>query len=804
MDNSLNPKSISQSQKERFLLRMSENQLRDEVVTPLFLRQGLKDAEGLFQPLKNRKASIFSSVDKLGIEDLYVAVYQVGNLNLASKSKENLSKALEQIKAVLQDRLVSIQTKQKKSPTKVLFCANGKINDHAKAEITKEIDSLRVVFLDSSELIPKIDEIFPELWFGIEAEIAPYFRKLKQLLQESNESLSITDIIPKGKGSGAVTEDAYIQLHLYRTTLKLRKEKGQIVQEPDFQQIPVAGILKKRARRILIIGEAGYGKSTAIKRLAYVLVAQGISLERQLNIPILLRAIDILDNSNSSLVQICAEETQKISGASKPSFSTPDLLNGRVLVFVDALDELGDDNCRATVINLINQFHELYPKCQIVVTSRDYSFTKTLVGLKQFEAYRISPINYQQAQKIITTFQRANNLPGERAREVLRRLQKIHGVELTPLLVTVFAAISDYTRQDIPANITELFKKYTEMMLGRWDASKGLAHQYHAPLKDFILTRIAFEMHRRESTRISLSEFEAITQTELTIRGHVADIPRLADEMLYRSGLFRVIDGWVEFRHFLIQEFFAGRGAPSLEFLKSVVTEEWWQRAIVFYFGENPSDGKGLDEVRRSLLLHPAKELFQSARTLGLALQACYLVELNDKVEVYRWVVEGLAGAKDSFVEESSEFQSYPLRTFIFYYLLGRDSVALSVLESRLSEIIEPWNEIGLTKAEKDLRMFWVITGLIESGALAKAEELLEDFHPSDDRLLLGIHMECFLIQHLKNGTPEQLRVAKKITDSLDEHILNAKGKLLKELKTQLLELRQGELKELPLSDLED
>ena len=57
------------------------------------------------------------------------------------------------------------------------------------------------------------------------------------------------------------------------------------------------------------------------------------------------------------------------------------------------------------------------------------------------------------------------------------------------LLVTVFVATTDYSRKDIPANITELFKKYTEMMLGRWDASKGLAQQYQAPLKDFVLPK---------------------------------------------------------------------------------------------------------------------------------------------------------------------------------------------------------------------------------------------------------------------------------------------------------------------------
>src|SRR5258708_19703030 len=92
--------------------------------------------------------------------------------------------------------------------------------------------------------------------------------------------------------------------------------------------------------------------------------------------------------------------------------------------------------------------------------------------------------------------------PAEKSHELVRRLEAVHGMELNPLLVTVFAATSEYSRQDIPANITELFKKFTEMMLGRWDASKGFKQQYHAPLKDFILTKVAFEMHKKRVTGI--------------------------------------------------------------------------------------------------------------------------------------------------------------------------------------------------------------------------------------------------------------------------------------------------------------
>jgi hypothetical protein len=65
----------------------------------------------------------------------------------------------------------------------------------------------------------------------------------------------------------------------------------------------------------------------------------------------------------------------------------------------------------------------------------------------------------------------------EKSKELLRQLESVHGFELNPLLVTVFVATSDGTRRDIPANITELFAKFAETLLGRWNTDKGLAQQ---------------------------------------------------------------------------------------------------------------------------------------------------------------------------------------------------------------------------------------------------------------------------------------------------------------------------------------
>ena len=360
-------------------------------------------------------------------------------------------------------------------------------------------------------------------------------------------------------------------------------------QVPGFQTIPVSGLLNKRGGKFLILGNAGSGKSTCVRRLAYILAQKGLKSSEDSKLPIMLRASEVAEKKKVSIAEICFEETKRLLKSPTPCFSVKDLHAGKVMIFIDGLDEISSDESRKNVLNSIETFSNLYPNCKVVITSREHPSLLTSNGesdsLKEYATYTISPINLSQASQLVDKLQKQRDLSSENSKEIIRRLKQIHGMDLTPLLVTVFVATSDYSKQDIPANITELFKKYTEMMLGRWDASKGLAQQYHAPLKDFIIAKVAYEMHRREVTNIESEEFKTIAEKELEGRGHMADSKQIMEEII-RSGLFRVFENRIGFRHLLLQEFFAGRGIPTKESLVTLASKYWWRRAIVFYFGE--------------------------------------------------------------------------------------------------------------------------------------------------------------------------------------------------------------------------
>lgn len=521
--------NISRFKKDRFIKSLSEDDFRDRAVRPLMLRSGYKDGRDLCGPNEHGKDAIFLTIDPFGLSTVIAVQTKKGNLNLAGTTQRNLIDAITQVKTALETSIILLDTKQKVRPNRVILVASGRINDAARHHILEAIQNPNITFMDSDDLIPKIDVILPELWLGIEADMLPYFNAIeREVLGEQFEN--ITDG-HDGILLGAADDKNFVTLSLHWTTSKKRKIHGRMEETPHFEELPLASIINHKSRRVLILGEGGSGKSTGLKRVALELARRGLQEDTAYRVPILMKSVDIARAKAISLVSHADESTRTLSGSDKACFTDKDLASGRVILMIDGLDEVGTDSERVEILKLVDQFLLDNPSCQVILTSRPYRFVYETPHLKKYDEFRISPINWKQAEKIVKRIAESKKVPQAQANEFLRRLEKIHGFEINPLLVTVFAATADYTKQDIPANITELFKKFTELMLGRWDERKGLRQQYQAPLKDFVLTRLAFHMHSTHQVSIDKSDAINIVSNELVRRGYEENVPNLLDEI---------------------------------------------------------------------------------------------------------------------------------------------------------------------------------------------------------------------------------------------------------------------------------
>ncbi|MDD5562010.1 MAG: NACHT domain-containing protein [Candidatus Omnitrophica bacterium] len=789
----INVTDISLVKKYRYLLQFSEDDFRDKVVRPLFLRLGFKRGDECCGIHEEGKDCFFVETNKLLDRTIYAVQTKKGNLKKTKEATKNVVEATTQLKTALATKIVILPSKEKVLPDYVILCASGEINKTAKDFICEQVSDQRIKFYDRDDLIPLIDQYYKELWLGIDADKMPYLRKFKEYLSQFNENSIVSDLIPTDSKLTVVTNERYVPLKVCFTQEFKRKYKGQIISEPKIHEIPAESLLKRNGAKFLILGEAGTGKSTILKRLSYVLCEQPIESGSSLIIPILLRTIDIIDNSQS-LLDICYEAVQRISSLDKACFTSEDLAKGNVIILIDALDEEEKAEKIRQLIMKIEDFASSYPLCKIIITSRNYAYIKNLAELSLYEELRMSSFSLAQAKKIAERLIKGRSLPKEFTQEILRKLQDVHGLDLNPLLVTVFVATSEYSRKDIPANITELFKKFTEMMLGRWDSNKGINQQFHSNVKDFLLRKLAFQMHDKKEVSINEEDCINVFATELRKRGQKeTDVDRLIHETLYRSGLFRCVEGRVEFRHLLIQEFFAGRGIPCSDIIPMKIKDPWWKRALVFYFGEHPSDNLALEKVIKESSFIDPFEQFQAAITVGLSLQACYLMETVDKKPLFEWVIVNLSSVNEDVICNDENLKKrFPLMLFIQYYLFGRDSVASDLIKEYISDISS--NLLNNNILSNDRIKFWLIVGLIESGNLEEAEEYLKDFHPEDKRLLLALHLGCFLIDKLKIFSKEKQNIAGRICNKLADQIAPLRQQVIDEFRTELLEVRKDKL----------
>ena len=220
------PELISRFKKERFLQELSEDDFRDRVVRPLFIRQGLTDGRDLCGPTEKGKDAVFLHEDKLGICDLYVVQTKRGRLNMAATASTNLINIIAQIRTALETPVPLIARRKTIYPTKVFLCASGKINESARQHIVQEVKDPRITFLDSDDLIPRIDEVMPEMWLGIDSDILPYLQAVKDLVENPEDDRLLADLVPDSSLEDSATDSVFVPLRLYRTSLKPQKTKN--------------------------------------------------------------------------------------------------------------------------------------------------------------------------------------------------------------------------------------------------------------------------------------------------------------------------------------------------------------------------------------------------------------------------------------------------------------------------------------------------------------------------------------------------------------------------------------------------
>ena len=177
----------------------------------------------------------------------------------------------------------------------------------------------------------------------------------------------------------------------------------------------------------------------------------------------------------------------------------------------------------------------------------------------------------------------------DRILEDLKKSALFRDLPRSPMLAILLARLLNESQQEIPSNMTELYAKYLELILGRWDEKKGLQSQKEYQALDNILMRLARQMIDDQRLFISVDEVKAAFKDYLDQRNLEIDADQLFNKMVDRCEIV-LLDSNTEtfgFKHRSFTEFFYAKSfIPDQSLVvDSRVFNVYWINTFFFYLG---------------------------------------------------------------------------------------------------------------------------------------------------------------------------------------------------------------------------
>ncbi len=450
-----------------------------------------------------------------------------------------------QLKEVFTIKYNDSSLKQSVTVDKAYFVCDGLISDNAKRKIVEqwgnstEIYEKNTNFITGENLISLIETYWPLFFSSYTPEFNEYAENLLQKLESEDKGRSINI-----SNNVSMLSEKYLQCNLFEISHDGVGKLKYIPKNPD-------NVFDTK-KHILIIGQSGTGKSHLLREQIRRLT---ISESQDAGTPRFKVYIKLSDLADSELN--IDELNQFIYEVVKKTWDgiTQDYLKGyidskQIDFFLDGFDEIATEEKRLIASKNIDLLLSVYHASQIVVTTRQVS-VKLRQGLSnKFTRYDIKQLSYQESINYLQNVVKEISHNGE---EILKEIQQqgiMQSLPRTPLTLQLISSVfSDNASKEIPSNTTEVYKMYTEIMLGRWDKQRDVTNTFDYEQKVTLLSEIAYYLQSSSSECVSYEKVNAITKDFLKTMGDdELKSGSLIEEIIKRSELLLDDDVEQEFK----------------------------------------------------------------------------------------------------------------------------------------------------------------------------------------------------------------------------------------------------------------
>ncbi|SFK67582.1 NACHT domain-containing protein [Amycolatopsis sacchari] len=332
------------------------------------------------------------------------------------------------------------------------------------------------------------------------------------------------------------------------------------------------------ARRVLLLGGAGAGKTTFLRWLlhtAAVSVRDGREGPWYDAIPFFVSLRQFGDRPLPAPEDLVAVTAPPLAGEKPDRWVSTVLRSGRAMVLVDGVDELLYDR-REEVRRWLTGLVRAYPDARYVVSTRPSAVPDDWPGA-DFGRFELLPLSSRGLQNLIGRWYEAARAleadPVQRAwlagceERLVRSLTTrpdVRSLVSSPLLCSLLCALYRQENMYLPQSRKELLDKALELLLGQWDVQRDIAVEDELRMstkeKVVLLERFAAPMVR--NAELMVTEEVAARRFGRAMSGLRSEARELRPEqvlrhMLERTGLLRERDGRIQFVHRTFRDFLA-------------------------------------------------------------------------------------------------------------------------------------------------------------------------------------------------------------------------------------------------------
>jgi hypothetical protein len=344
-------------------------------------------------------------------------------------------------------------------------------------------------------------------------------------------------------------------------------------------------LLDKVKTSVLVVGPAGYGKTTFCRWNA-LNDAERFYADSAAYLPVYVPLYEVSTGLQSFEKTFLSHVGRS---ALVPEGVAREFKEGRVKVrlYLDGLDEVPHPDVRRGLVNLAKKGAAIRKNVQVVVTARDYITGPFLEWLPRCHLSDFEPEQIKRLSRKWLS-------PADYAlfEEQVSRTPSIVSVMRIPLLATLTLLVFRQ-RKNLMSSRTSLYQAFVDLLNDGWDLVKQVHRDsdFGAMVKSTVLQRLALRCHTSRTRKSTERDFAIVVDACLKAASSSAR-KALLQEVL-RDGLLVRSGSDLSFAHLSFQEFMAAKcligepkGKRATHVLKDYLRgDDWWLEVLRFYIG---------------------------------------------------------------------------------------------------------------------------------------------------------------------------------------------------------------------------